>query len=149
MDALELLLTRRSCAALIAPAPEGEALDVVLQAALRVPDHRSLKPYEFILVKDDGLERLSALLKSAAVSSGQPPEIVARAGKLPHRAPLIVIVVAKARENAGVDLFEQRLSAGCAVMAMQLAAVAQGFGGIWRSGWPLFDRNVHQSLGLG
>jgi nitroreductase len=26
------------------------------------------------------------------------------------------------------------MSAGCAVMAMQMAAVAQGFNGIWRSG---------------
>lgn len=26
------------------------------------------------------------------------------------------------------------MSAGCAVMAMQMAAIAQGFGGIWRSG---------------
>ena len=149
MDALELLLTRRSCAALKAPAPEGEALDTILKAAVRVPDHRALKPYEFILVKDDGLDRLGALLEKAAVASGQPPDIVKRASKLPHRAPLIVIVVAKARKTSPMELFEQRLTAGCAVMAMQMAAVALGFGGIWRTGWPVFDRNVHDALGLG
>lgn len=33
-------------------------------------------------------------------------------------------------------------------MAMQLAAMAQGFGGIWRSGWPIFDRGLHAALGL-
>ena len=33
------------------------------------------------------------------------------------------------------------MSAGCAVMAMQMAAVAQGFNGIWRTG-PLTDSPV-------
>jgi nitroreductase len=33
-------------------------------------------------------------------------------------------------------------------MAMQMAAVAQGFGGIWRSGWLMFDRGLHEALGL-
>ena len=31
MDAIELLTQRRSCAALKAPAPEGEALETILQ----------------------------------------------------------------------------------------------------------------------
>lgn len=33
-----------------------------------------------------------------------------------------------------MPLWEQEMSAGCAVMAMQMAAIAQGFNGIWRSG---------------
>ena len=41
------------------------------------------------------------------------------------------------------------MTAGCAVMAMQMAAVALGFSGIWRSGWPMFDRGLHEALGLG
>lgn len=31
---------------------------------------------------------------------------------------------------------------------MQLAARALGYGGVWRSGWPMYDRNLHQELGL-
>ena len=149
MDALELLTQRRSCAALKAPAPEGEALETILKAALRVPDHQALKPYEFILVKDEGIERLSVLFEKAAIASGQSPELVQRAPKLPRRAPLIIIVVAKAKKSVAADLFEQRLTAGCAVMAMQMAALAQGFSGIWRSGWPMFNRGLHESLDLG
>jgi nitroreductase len=149
MDAIELLTTRRSCAALKAPAPEGEALEIILQAALRVPDFQGLRPYEFILAKDEGLDRLGALLQQAAIASGQPPENVARAPKMPLRAPLIITVVAKARKSVVVKPLEQQLTAGCAVMAMQMAAVALGFSGIWRSGWPMFDRGLHEALGLG
>jgi ABC-type lipoprotein export system ATPase subunit/nitroreductase len=149
MDAITLLLERRSCSALQAPAPEGDALDIILKAALRVPDFQNLKPYEFILVKDDGLDRLGALLEQAAIASGQRPEIIERAPTMPHRAPLLVIVVARTRDHKLVPRFEQQLTAGCAVMAMQMAAVAQGFSGIWRSGWPMFDRGLHEGLGLG
>lgn len=149
MDALTLLLERRSCAALQAPAPEGEALALILRAAMRVPDFQRLRPYEFILAAGDGLDRLGAILEQAAVAAGKPPEVVLRAPRMPHRAPLVVTVVARPRPSDIVTPFEQRLTAGCAVMAMQMAAQAQGFGGIWRSGWLMFDRGLHAALGLG
>jgi nitroreductase len=148
MDAITLLLERRSCSALQAPSPEGQALSVILRAALRVPDFQRLRPYEFILASGAGLDRLGALMQAAAINSGQQPEIVERVRRMPHRAPLVVVVVARARASAIVSRFEQQLTAACAVMAMQMAAVAQGFGGIWRSGWLMFDRNLHDALGL-
>ena len=148
MDAITLLLTRRSCAALRAPAPEGEALDIILKAAIRVPDFQELRPYEFIVAKGEGLQRLGALMEQAAIASGQPDDIVKRAPKMPLRAPLVIVVVARARESVVVNRLEQQMTAGCAVMAMLMAAFAQGFAGIWRSGWPMFDRGLHDGLGL-
>lgn len=149
MDALTLLHERRSCAKLTEPAPEGAALDAIIKAALRVPDFQRLRPYEFIVARGEGLQRLGALMEKAAIASGQPADIVKRAPKMPLRAPLVIVVVAKARKSAVVHLFEQQLTAGCAVMAMQMAAVAQGFSGLWRSGWPMFDKNLHRFLELG
>jgi nitroreductase len=149
MDALTLLRQRRSCAALTEPAPEGEALEAILQAALRVPDFQRLRPYRFFIAEGDGLERLGGLMEQAARTSGHPPEIIERAPRMPKRAPLVVVVAAIHRPHDIVSRFEQQLTAGCAVMAMQMAAVAQGFGGLWRSGWPMFDRGLHEALGLG
>jgi nitroreductase len=148
MEALQLLLGRRSCAALTDPAPDGPALEAILLAAMRVPDFQSLRPYEFLLAKGDGRVRLGEMMQRAARASGRPPEVVERAKKMPLRAPLVIVAVAKARASDVVGLFEQQLCAGCAVMAMQMAAVAQGFGGIWRSGWPMFDPNLPVELGL-
>jgi hypothetical protein len=31
---------------------------------------------------------------------------------------------------------------------MQMVAFAPGFAGIWRSSWPILDRNLHDALGL-
>jgi len=149
MDALTLLLTRRSCGTLQAPAPAGEALDIILRAAFRVPDFQRLRPYEFILCEGGGLDRLGAIFQRAAVAAGQPEEVIARAPRMPHRAPMVAVVVAKHRPSTIVTPFEQQLTAGCAVMAMQMAAQAQGFGGIWKSGWLMTDPTVHRELGLG
>jgi len=43
MDAIELLLTRQSDAKLTAPGPNSEQLDIIKQAALRVPDHGCMR----------------------------------------------------------------------------------------------------------
>lgn len=148
MDALTLLLERRSCSALTEPAPEGEALDAILRAALRVPDFQRLRPYRFLIAAGEGLDRLGALMQQAARQSGRATEIIERAAHMPKRAPMLVIVAAIHRPHPIVRRVEQQLTAGCAVMAMQLAAHAQGYGSIWRSGWPMFDRNLHAALGL-
>ena len=56
MDALTLLLTRQSLHAVRAPGPDASQLDVILRAALRVPDFDNLKPFEFIVAEGAGRE---------------------------------------------------------------------------------------------
>jgi nitroreductase len=148
MDALSLLLQRNSVAQLQAPAPDGEALATILQAGLRAPDHGGLTPWLFLLAEGEGLSRLGDKLAAAARAKGESETAILKAQQAPHRAPLVITVVARTRPHDKVPRLEQELSAGCAVMAMQMAAQAQGFGGIWRSGWFIFDRGLHQSLGL-
>lgn len=148
MDALALLLERRSCAALVEPAPDERALTLILGAALRVPDFQGLRPYRFFVAAGEGLDRLGALMRQAARKSGQSVDVVERAGHMPRRAPMVVVVAAIHRPHPIVRPLEQQLTAGCAVMAMQMAAIAMGYGGIWRSGWPMFDRNLHAALDL-
>ena len=148
MDAISLLLERRSCAALDPPGPSGEALDIILRAAMRVPDNMRLHPYEFILCEGEGLDRLGVVFERAAIAARKPDDVIARARRMPHRAPLVVVAVAKQRPSGHVTPFEQELTAGCSVMAMQMAAQALGYNGIWRSGWLMFDPWVASSLGV-
>jgi len=44
MDALHLLLNRRSASRLSAPAPIGEVRQNIIKAGLRAPDHGNLQP---------------------------------------------------------------------------------------------------------
>lgn len=45
MDALHLLLNRRSASRLSAPAPVGEIRQNIINAGLRAPDHGNLQPW--------------------------------------------------------------------------------------------------------
>lgn len=147
MDALELLLKRRSASRLVEPAPEGEALDNILQAGLRAPDHGALQPWRFVLIEGEGRERFSQLLAETAAAENRDEKEREKARNAPFRAPLIIAVIAHCTPEHKVPVWEQIVSAGCAVMAMQMAAQAQGFNGIWRSGVWTENPAICQALG--
>lgn len=151
MDAMELLLNRRSIGKLGEPAPEGEALDRMLRVALRAPDHGALRPWRVLLVRGDARAELGEVLADSlrARRPGAAEEELARERAKPLRAPLIAIVVASVEERSKIPEIEQLLSAGCVAYGLEIAAQAEGFGAIWRTGDPAYDRMVHERLGLG
>ncbi len=148
MDALELLLNRRSMAKLQAPAPEGKVLENIIRAGLRAPDHANLTPWRFVIAQGSGLHKLSEILVKASIADECDDAAVAKMKNAPFRAPMVITVIAKVTPHEKVPAFEQHLSAGCAVQAMQMAAVAQGFQGIWRSGNLMFHPQIREAFGL-
>ncbi|TKI08164.1 NAD(P)H nitroreductase [Martelella alba] len=147
MDALELLLNRRSASRLTEPAPAGDALDTIIRAGMRAPDHGALQPWRFVLIAGEGRARLSELLHQAALKAGLDEKGVDKAKNAPFRAPLIIAVLAWCDTQSKVPHWEQVVSAGCAVHAMQMAALAQGFNGIWRTGLWATQEDVRQAFG--
>ncbi|RXJ73602.1 NAD(P)H nitroreductase [Veronia nyctiphanis] len=148
MDAITLLTQRRSVPRLSSPAPSGDALNVILDAGLRAPDHGALTPWEFIVAEGDGLDKLSAILKRAAESDGASDGIIEKATNGPFRAPMVITVIARTKQHDKVPLVEQYISAGCAAQAMQMAAVAQGFQGFWRTGNWAYHTEVRAALNV-
>ena len=148
MQALDLLLQRRSMANLTEPAPEGKILENIIKAGLRAPDHGNLTPWRFVIAQGEGLRKLSTILVSAALANNSEQAVIDKLKKAPFRAPMVITVIAKVTQHPKVPALEQYLSAGCAAQAMQMAAVAQGFQGFWRSGEWMFDSSVHQAFGL-
>jgi len=148
MDALSLLLNRSSQPRLSNPAPSGEALENIMQAALRAPDHACLTPWRFIVCEGKGLDKLGQLFEKSAIENDKSQKEIERAVQLPHRAPMIIVAVAKYKEHDKVPRVEQIASASCSVMAMQMAAVAQGFNGMWRTGSYAQCDTVKNGLGL-
>ncbi|NKF50474.1 NAD(P)H nitroreductase [Shewanella sp. WXL01] len=148
MDAKTLLLTRQSTPRLAAPAPNQEQLDFILDAAIRVPDHCGLTPWEFIIAEGEGLDKLGAVLSQAAIDKGADQAFIEKASKMPHRAPMVITVVSKIQSHPKVPELEQHLAAGCATLAMQQAAFALGLGAIWRTGDFAFNPSVNKGLGI-
>ncbi len=146
MDALELLVNRRSASRLAEPAPQGDALTQILRAGMRAPDHGALQPWRFVLIEGEGRERFSSLLEQAALADNMDEKAVDKAKNAPFRAPLIITVIAHCEVHPKVPVWEQEMSAGCAVMAMQMAAVAQGYNGIWRTGSWTEHQQVREAM---
>jgi nitroreductase len=150
MGALEALTTRASPAGLVAPAPDADALERMLRAAVRAPDHGRLRPWRFIVVAGAARETLGTVLADALLrrEPAAADAVVAKERAKPMRAPLIVVVAASLREHRGVPAIEQIIAAGAAAQNLLVAAHALGFGGFWRTGASAYDDNVKRALGL-
>ncbi|KOO10759.1 nitroreductase, partial [Vibrio xuii] len=79
-------LNRRSIAKLAAPAPEGQALENIIKAGLRAPDHAGLTPWRFVISQGEGLNKLSDILVKAAVAENSDDAVVEKVKNAPFRA---------------------------------------------------------------
>jgi nitroreductase len=150
MQAIDLLLTRRSARALAEPAPDAAALDLILASAVRAPDHGRLRPWRFVVVREAARARLGELLAAHLQRSHAQvsPETLERERSKAFRAPLIVVVGAHVNSAVKIPVIEQMLAAGAAAAAMMLAAVALGFNAMWKTGSAAYDDTVKQALGF-
>ena len=66
MDALDLILTRRSVLArnMVAPGPNDDQLEAILRAGIRVPDHGKLAPWRVQVIDAAGQRALADLFLS-------------------------------------------------------------------------------------
>jgi nitroreductase len=150
MDALELLTGRESAVKLSSPGPDQEALEKMFQSALRAPDHGRLRPWRFVVIPEDKRERLGELM--AECLRRQEPDVsdeaLRREREKAMRAPLIVVVAANIQRGHKIPEVEQLISTAAAAENIMLAARAQGFGAMWKTGAPAYDATVKQALGL-
>ena len=150
MDALEALHNRTSVPKLTGPGPDAICLSNICKAAFRAADHGVLRPWRFLLIREDSRARLGDLFVKATLSD--KPEIELRAleriRQKPLRAPLVIVTISCFQEHPKVPEFEQDLSAAAATQNMLLAAFAQGVGAFWRTGSMAYHPIVRDGLAL-
>ncbi len=139
---MEFLLTRRSrpYRTLTKPAPDRAALEPLLTAAARVPDHGKLEPWRFVVLQGQALQRLAALARTRGAALGVDPDRISKTADSFANAPLIVAVIAAPKPSDKIPPVEQCYSAGAACLSLLNAALASGWGANWLSGWPAYDR---------
>ena len=134
--ALDFLLTRRSRPAKLFsdPVPDADALDQILTAALRVPDHGKLEPWRLIVVERPAFARLADLAEARARELGGDPEKIAKGRGQYDLGRLAVVVVSSPKPVEKVPEIEQLLSAGALCLGLVNAATAAGWGACWLTG---------------
>jgi nitroreductase len=151
---LALLARRRSSKPMMLaePGPSPAELDRILTIAARVPDHKKLVPWRFIVIEGDARARLGREIAAAcAAEDKEPPSAVRLEGEARRlmRSPVVVCVVSRVVPNPAAPEWEQVLSAGAACFNMCLAANALGYGTCWITEWIAYSPRVKAALGLG
>lgn len=149
--ALDFLLNRRSRPAktLTTPVPDRAALETLLTAAARTPDHGKLEPWRFIVLTKPALDRLAALVETRGAALGIDADKIAKSYAQFAMADLVVAVVCAPVASEKVPEIEQIYSAGAVCLALVNAGLAAGWGANWLSGWASHDRDfVRDGLGL-
>ena len=136
---------------LAAPGPTEAELETILTIASRVPDHKKLAPWRFILIEGDARARLGDVVAEACVAAEkEPPSHVRLETERTRlmRAPLVVAVVSRVTPHRSAPEWEQVLSAGAACFNLCLAANAMGYGTSWITEWIAYNKAVGAALGL-
>lgn len=151
--AVAALLSRASVPARLLhdPAPDAAALDLAVAAALRAPDHGTLRPARFVFVSGTARETLGRLLADSLARRDPttPAERLNLERAKPLRAPMVVAAGAAIRHNhPKIPAWEQEASATASIMNFLNALDGLGYGAIWVSSAALQDAAVKQALGF-
>ena len=150
MEAIENITKRYSALKLTDPAPDQTALDRMMEAANRAPDHGRLRPWRFIVLQGEARERFGDILVETLKKRdpGVMETMIDRERAKPLRAPMILVAVAKTQESKKIPEIEQIVAVGAATQNVMLTAHALGYGAMWRTGDSAYDDNVKKALGL-
>lgn len=150
---IDILSARRSVKPdrLAEPAPTGAELDRILTVAARVPDHKKLVPWRFIVFEGEARAAAGEVFAEACAAEEKEPPSAFRLETERNRfqrAPLVVAVVSRVTPRPGAPEWEQILSAGAACFNLCLAANALGYGTSWLTEWIAYSPIVRARFGL-
>lgn len=151
-EARGLLALRRSAGkhTIGDPGPSSSELSELLTVASRVPDHRRLEPWRFIVFRRDDRSRFGK--KIAQIFREDTPDattdtLAIEEARL-ERAPTVVAVISSPDKTHKTPVWEQELSAGAVCQNLLLAANASGWAGVWLTEWIAFHPEIDKALGL-
>lgn len=149
----EFLKNRRSNLAklMAGPGPDAAQIETLLTIAARVPDHRKLAPWRFVVFHGEARASFGQHIASAFMKSNpdMPADRAIFEGQRLTRAPLVVGVVSSPREcPRGTPEWEQILSSGAVCYNLCLGAQSMGFGAQWLTEWYAYDEDVKAAMGL-
>jgi nitroreductase len=153
MEALQALTSRESVSPrhLGAPGPTPEEREAAFKAAMAAPDHGALRPWRFLVVEGDGLQRLGEVFAQAArrAKPDADPAVIESAREKALRSPLLIVAAAAVKhEGTKIPAIEQIIATGCATQNLLNAFHALGYGAMLVTGERAYDQGVKAALGL-
>lgn len=152
LQARQVIALRRSAGkrSLSDPGPDPTQLDELLTIAARVPDHRRLAPWRFLVFEGSAREMFNQ--RAVEIQAHEDPDAseTMRADTAGYftRAPVVIAVISSPDPTHKTPVWEQELSCGALCQNLLLAANASGWAGCWLSEWIAFSPGINDLLGL-
>ena len=127
---LHALSTRRSISKVDPETPNDSDLLEIIRSISSVADHKSLRPWRFLIIRGNDRHRLGDALDEAAGVVRKPGETNTK----PLRAELLLALVSSPVNHDKVPEWEQHATAAGAGHLLELALWQAGWGVMWRSG---------------
>ena len=150
MDIFEAIHDRHSIKKVKYDAVPREMIERLLDAAVQAPNHYKVRPWRFVVLTGDGLNRLGEVM-SASLQDRHPEfpqEAFDKARTTPLQAPVVIAVGVDKPSEAKVLMIENICATAAATQNLLLAAHALGLGAKWRTGEWATDTMVKEFLGF-
>lgn len=150
--ALAPLVSRRSVSPrrLTSPGPGLEEIDLMLQAALRAPDHGGLCPWRVVEFRSDQRVALADQFEQEKLRRDPLATALDRSRAREHALlpPVLLAFIVAPSPRSKVPLREQWLASGAALGNLLNAAHLLGYGAIMLSGERCFDAVLSTQIGV-
>lgn len=148
-ETYDLLMQRRSVKTrdMVGPGPDRAAMEKIIKAGMRVPDHGKLAPWRFVVLEGDARCNLGDAIARGLVEEQETSEKIAEKMKgYSTQAPVLVVAIYSPRNDRPIPEWEQQLSTGAACQNMLIAATALGYAVQWLTGWSSYSETVRKAL---
>lgn len=145
----DLLMSRRSVRTrdMTGPGPDREALEKILAAGMRVPDHGKLAPWRFIVLTGPERAKLGKAIQDGMIAEFESsPKVAEKMSGYATQSPALIIAIYSPNESRPIPEWEQQLSTGAACQNMIIAATALGYAAQWLTGWASYSKYVSKAL---
>lgn len=132
------------------PGPDDETLQLILRLASRVPDHRRVVPWRFIVFAGTAKQQAAQQIgqRYAALHPDCQQDAIASEVRKFSCSPMVIALVYSPNEQHKTPLWEQQLSVGAVGQNLLMAGNAAGFAGVWLTYWYAFDQKICRLFGL-
>lgn len=150
MDVFEAIQTRHSLAKVKPDPVPREVIEKLLEAAVQAPNHYKVRPWRFVVLTGEGLNRLGDTIAASQQERHPdfPQEAFDKCRALPLRAPVVIAVGVEKPDQPKVLEIENICAAAAACENLLLAAHALGLAAKWRTGEWARDKKVKEFLGF-
>jgi len=151
-DILDFLSTRRSVTA--KRMKEGNVLDehlqLILNVALRVPDHGGVKPWKICVIKGESrkiFDKKIILNEFLKNNNNASEELIKMESSRFQRAHTVISILSTPELDHKIPEWEQVLSAGAVCTTILYAAQSFGYAAQWVTEWYAYNANIIKELG--